>query len=70
LRRLQAEDKNILGAYLLAHGQHGSELSLRIEQGFEMGRPSLLRLEASGDSGATRIRVGGRVIEIARGELL
>jgi trans-2,3-dihydro-3-hydroxyanthranilate isomerase len=36
----------------------------------EMGRPSLLRLEASNTGRATRIRVGGRVIESARGELL
>lgn len=58
------------GAYLLAHGAYGTQLSLRIEQGVEMGRPSLLRLEASGSGSATRIRVGGRVIESARGELL
>jgi trans-2,3-dihydro-3-hydroxyanthranilate isomerase len=58
------------GAYLLAHGAYGAQLSLRIEQGVEMGRPSLLRLEASGSGEATRIRVGGRVIESSRGELL
>jgi trans-2,3-dihydro-3-hydroxyanthranilate isomerase len=58
-----------LGAYLLAH-RGGGALRLRIEQGVEMGRPSLLRLEASQTEGAPRIRVGGRVIESARGELL
>jgi trans-2,3-dihydro-3-hydroxyanthranilate isomerase len=57
------------GAYLLAHGGYGAQLRLRIEQGVEMGRPSLLRLEASGPVEAARIRVGGRVIESARGEL-
>jgi len=58
------------GAYLLAHGVYGPQLSLRIEQGFEMGRPSLLRLEGSGSGDGVKIRVGGRVIESARGELL
>ena len=59
-----------LGAYLLAHT--GGEVSLRIAQGIELGRPSLLRLEARAGSGAgaPRIRVGGRVVEVARGELL
>jgi trans-2,3-dihydro-3-hydroxyanthranilate isomerase len=58
-----------LGAYLLAHGR-GERFSLQIEQGVEMGRPSLLRLEVTGGAGATKIRVGGRVVESARGELL
>jgi predicted PhzF superfamily epimerase YddE/YHI9 len=35
-----------------------------------MGRPSLLHLEASRVSGAPRIRVGGRTLESARGELI
>jgi trans-2,3-dihydro-3-hydroxyanthranilate isomerase len=59
-----------LGAYLLAHGGRGERFTLRIEQGVEMGRPSLLRLEVTGGAGAANIRVGGRVIESARGELL
>jgi trans-2,3-dihydro-3-hydroxyanthranilate isomerase len=54
-----------LGAYLLAHRVYGAELALRIEQGVEMRRPSLLHLSAH----AHGIRVGGRVIESARGEL-
>jgi trans-2,3-dihydro-3-hydroxyanthranilate isomerase len=59
-----------LGAYLLAHGGRGDRFALRIEQGVEMGRPSLLRLEVTREGGAAKIRVGGRVIESARGELL
>jgi trans-2,3-dihydro-3-hydroxyanthranilate isomerase len=59
-----------LGAYLLAHGGRGERFTLRIEQGVEMGRPSLLRLEVTGGVGPANIRVGGRVIESARGELL
>jgi trans-2,3-dihydro-3-hydroxyanthranilate isomerase len=60
-----------LGAYLLAHD--GREVSFRVAQGVEMGRPSLLRLEAKGekgDAGNPNIRVGGCVVEVARGELL
>jgi trans-2,3-dihydro-3-hydroxyanthranilate isomerase len=57
-----------LGAYLLAHD--GGEVSFRIAQGVEMGRPSLLRLEARDDGGRPNVRVGGCVVEVARGELL
>lgn len=57
-----------LGAYLLAHT--GEDVALRIAQGVEMGRPSLLRLEARRGADAPKIRVGGRVLEVARGELL
>jgi trans-2,3-dihydro-3-hydroxyanthranilate isomerase len=57
-----------LGAYLLAHT--GRDVALRIAQGVEMGRPSLLRLDARQGAGGPRVRVGGRVIEVARGELL
>jgi trans-2,3-dihydro-3-hydroxyanthranilate isomerase len=60
-----------LGAYLLAHRAfEGGDLRLRIEQGHEMGRPSLLRLRARTTPDGPRIRVGGRVVEAARGELL
>jgi trans-2,3-dihydro-3-hydroxyanthranilate isomerase len=48
----------------------GVRFALRIEQGVERGRPSLLRLEVTGEGGAAKIRVGGRVFESARGELL
>jgi trans-2,3-dihydro-3-hydroxyanthranilate isomerase len=57
-----------LGAYLLAHT--GRDVALRIAQGVEMGRPSLLRLEARARASGPQVRVGGRVIEVARGELL
>ena len=60
-----------LGAYLLAHRPpRGCELALRLEQGHGIGRPSLLRLRAAASGGRTRVSVGGRVIEVARGELL
>jgi trans-2,3-dihydro-3-hydroxyanthranilate isomerase len=45
----------------------GGDIDVRIEQGYEMGRPSLLHLRA--DATQT-IEVGGRVVPVARGELL
>ncbi len=42
----------------------------KIEQGFEMGRPSLLFVEADKQNGETQaIRVGGNVVMISEGEM-
>jgi trans-2,3-dihydro-3-hydroxyanthranilate isomerase len=60
-----------LGAYLLRHGLMGpAALSLRIEQGHEVHRPSLVRLCARLDDGHPLIKVGGGVVPTVRGELL
>jgi len=57
-----------LAAWLLRHRYFGkSELAYRVEQGFEMGRPSRLDVEASESGGVYRIRVGGQVVSIAAG---
>ena len=41
-----------------------------VEQGFEMGRPSLLHLAAEKRAGAvTSVRVGGRTVLVSRGEI-
>ncbi len=41
-----------------------------IEQGYEMGRPSLIRLEVSVGHGAiTNVRIGGNAVEVAAGLL-
>jgi len=59
-----------LGAYLLEHDYYGRrELSLRVEQGVEIGRPSLLFLDARDRDGQRQIEVGGHVIASVRGEL-
>jgi len=60
-----------LGGYLL-HNRYSSESDffLRIEQGVQMGRPSLLRLRGSLGNGAVTVSVGGRVFHTVRGELL
>ncbi|PKO73272.1 MAG: PhzF family phenazine biosynthesis protein [Betaproteobacteria bacterium HGW-Betaproteobacteria-17] len=58
-----------LGAYLLEHGKYVS-LSLRIEQGHEMNRPSLVLLRAQAMTGVRAVQVGGRVVPVSQGELL
>ncbi len=58
-----------LAAYLVRHRVFGkSSLSVRSEQGYEIGRPSLLRLEAEEKDGRIRVSVGGRAFTVARGE--
>jgi trans-2,3-dihydro-3-hydroxyanthranilate isomerase len=60
-----------LAAYLLKHQYFlGQQLDVRVEQGHEMGRPSLLRVRAEMRAGNPSIAVGGRVIMTARGELV
>jgi trans-2,3-dihydro-3-hydroxyanthranilate isomerase len=60
-----------LAAYLVRHRVFGkSRLSVRSEQGYEIGRPSLLRLEAEVQDGRIRVFVGGRVVTVARGEFV
>ena len=45
-------------------------IDLRVEQGYEIGRPSLLLLRAAKTDTKIQVSVGGRVILIARGELV
>ncbi len=60
-----------LGAYLARHRVLGAgDFDARIEQGHEIGRPSLLHVRARGEGPALEVSVGGRVIPVARGELL
>ncbi|MGO9444630.1 MAG: PhzF family phenazine biosynthesis protein [Thiobacillaceae bacterium] len=60
-----------LGAYLLEHRFFpGPGLSLRIEQGYEIRRPSLVMLRARIVDGGREVRVGGYVIPSVRGELV
>ena len=60
-----------LGAYLLEHDWFDSrEFSLRIEQGIEINRPSLLHLKGRENDGERVVEVGGNVIPTVRGELL
>jgi trans-2,3-dihydro-3-hydroxyanthranilate isomerase len=60
-----------LGAYLARHRVLGAgDFDARVEQGHEIARPSLLHLRARGAGDALEVSVGGRVIPVARGELL
>jgi trans-2,3-dihydro-3-hydroxyanthranilate isomerase len=59
-----------LGAYLMEHRVFPEPLDLRIEQGYEMRRPSLVRLKARRGERAREVDVGGRVIPVVSGELL
>jgi trans-2,3-dihydro-3-hydroxyanthranilate isomerase len=60
-----------LGAYLWAHRIFSEpDLSLRIEQGYEIRRPSLVRLRVRAGGDAPEVSVGGSVIPIFRGKLL
>jgi trans-2,3-dihydro-3-hydroxyanthranilate isomerase len=58
-----------LAAYVVEHKYFGKQdVQYRVEQGCEMGRPSLLRIAASKTANEFVIRVGGRVIPVAQGE--
>ena len=61
-----------LAAYLVKHRYFGQDqINIRVEQGYEIGRPSLLLLKAKQDeSERIDVNVGGRVIPVAKGELL
>jgi trans-2,3-dihydro-3-hydroxyanthranilate isomerase len=60
-----------LAAYLLEHSYLGTDsVDVRVEQGYEIGRPSLLYLRAARDGDEMRVDVGGKVQMVARGELV
>ena len=60
-----------LAAYLVEHRYFGTDsVDVRVEQGYEIGRPSLLYLQAARDTDEIRVDVGGRVQMVARGELV
>jgi trans-2,3-dihydro-3-hydroxyanthranilate isomerase len=60
-----------LGAYLAHREPPGSEhLRYVMEQGFEMGRPSILEIEVDRhDHDIAAIRVGGRAVMVAEGRM-
>jgi len=58
-----------LAAYLVKHSYFGSDHidNIRVEQGYEIGRPSLLFLKATMKGELIDVWVGGRVVMIAKG---
>ncbi|WP_436925706.1 PhzF family phenazine biosynthesis protein [Halosimplex amylolyticum] len=65
-----------LAAYLVRHRyRDAAAVDARVEQGYEMGRPSLVHLRAwerdgSGDTEGITVEVGGAVEAVARGNLV
>lgn len=60
-----------LAAYLVKYRFfQTSEINIRVEQGYEMNRPSLLFLKADEENGEINVSVGGKVEKIAQGEWL
>ena len=60
-----------LAGYLVKHRYFGSPMiDVRVEQGAEIGRPSMLYLRAEEDIDGIDVRVGGKVVMVARGELV
>jgi trans-2,3-dihydro-3-hydroxyanthranilate isomerase len=58
-----------LAYHLARHGRIAFGDEIRIEQGAEIGRPSVLHARAAGTDGALeRIEVGGSAVIVARGE--
>ncbi len=58
-------------AWLVKHRYFGSsEIEVRVEQGYKIGRPSQIYLRAKEDAGKIGVNVGGKVILIAEGEFV
>lgn len=60
-----------LGGYLAkADGRDAGTLAWTVEQGLEVGRPSLLYVEVDREAGETRaVRVGGSAVSVSRGTM-
>jgi trans-2,3-dihydro-3-hydroxyanthranilate isomerase len=60
-----------LAGYLVKHRYFGNNLiDIRVEQGYEIGRPSLLFLKAEDRGKEIDVFVGGRTVLIAKGEFV
>jgi trans-2,3-dihydro-3-hydroxyanthranilate isomerase len=60
-----------LAGYLVKHRYFGGKsIDIRSEQGYEIGRPSLLLLKAEENDGRIDISVGGKSVTVAKGEFL
>ncbi|TDB49528.1 PhzF family phenazine biosynthesis protein [Bacillus sp. CBEL-1] len=58
-----------LAAYLVKYRYfEQDEINIRVEQGYEISRPSLLFLKAKSDNEKIHVHVGGKVEKIAKGE--
>ncbi|GAA4856523.1 PhzF family phenazine biosynthesis protein [Paenibacillus vulneris] len=58
-----------LAGYIISHNLFESNnINYRVEQGFQMGRPSILTVQAKQLLDSIQIKVGGKVFLIAKGE--
>jgi len=60
-----------LAGYLVKYRYFGKDkIDIRVEQGYEIGRPSLLLLRADKKGEDINVLVGGQVVMVAQGELI
>jgi trans-2,3-dihydro-3-hydroxyanthranilate isomerase len=60
-----------LAGYLVKHRYFGkNRIEIRSEQGYEIGRPSLLLLKAEQESERININVGGKAVIVAKGKFI
>jgi trans-2,3-dihydro-3-hydroxyanthranilate isomerase len=60
-----------LAGYLVKYSYFGEKsVDVRVEQGYEIGRPSLLLLKAKENGDTIEVSVGGKVVMVAKGELV
>ena len=60
-----------LAGYLVEYAYYGEgKIDVRVEQGYEIERPSLLLLQAAQNEGKIAVLVGGKVVMVAKGEFV
>jgi trans-2,3-dihydro-3-hydroxyanthranilate isomerase len=60
-----------LAGYLVKYHYFGKDkIDIRAEQGYEISRPSLLYLKAENKQSKIDVSVGGKVVMVAKGQLL
>jgi trans-2,3-dihydro-3-hydroxyanthranilate isomerase len=60
-----------LAGYLVKHRYFGeNQIDIRVEQGYEIGRPSLLYLKAEEKEEEIDVFVGGKSVMVAKGEFV
>jgi trans-2,3-dihydro-3-hydroxyanthranilate isomerase len=59
-----------LAGYLIQHSYfEKDQIEVKVEQGYEINRPSILYLKARQVADTIEVRVGGKVVKVAKGEL-
>jgi len=60
-----------LAGYLVEHSYFGKEqVDVKVEQGYEIDRPSLLLLQSQRNDSEIEVLVGGKVVMVAKGEFV